>query len=60
MYDYVIKLCKTKAELILNHIIPNVHGIRQEEAMHGTYKRLKFGGGQAYDHSAYYSQFHSR
>jgi hypothetical protein len=40
-------------EVILNHVNPNVHGIGQREAMHKKYKRLKLGGGQAYDQSAY-------
>jgi hypothetical protein len=34
MYDYITKLCRTQAEVILNHINPNVHGIGQGEAMH--------------------------
>jgi hypothetical protein len=39
-------------EVILNHVNPNVGGIRQGEAMYRKYKRLKFGGGQACDCSA--------
>jgi hypothetical protein len=27
MYDYITKLCRTQAEVILNHIYSNVHGI---------------------------------
>jgi alpha-D-ribose 1-methylphosphonate 5-triphosphate synthase subunit PhnL len=27
MYEYITKLCKTQAEVILNHVNPNVHGI---------------------------------
>jgi hypothetical protein len=30
VYDYITKLCRTQAELILNH----VHGIGQGEARH--------------------------
>jgi hypothetical protein len=49
---YITKLCRTQAETILNHVNPNVRGIGQEEAMHRKYKRLKLGGGEAYDRSA--------
>jgi hypothetical protein len=51
VYDYITESCKTQAEIILNHVNPNVHGIGQGEARHRKYKRLKLGGGQAYDHS---------
>jgi hypothetical protein len=52
--DYKTKLCRTQAEVILNHVCvnPSVCGTGQREAMHRKYKRLKLGGGQAYDHSA--------
>jgi hypothetical protein len=49
MYDYITKVCRTKAEVILNHVHPNVRGIGQGEAMHMKYNRLKLGGGQAYN-----------
>jgi hypothetical protein len=52
VYDYITKLCRTQAEVILNHVNPNVRGIGQEEAMHSKYNGLKLGGGQAYDRSA--------
>jgi hypothetical protein len=52
MCDYVTKLCRTQAEVILNHVNPNVCGIRQGEARHRKCKRLKLGGSQAYDRSA--------
>jgi hypothetical protein len=52
VHDYITKLCRTRVEVILYHVNPNVRGIGQEEARHRTYKRLKFGGGQAYDRSA--------
>jgi hypothetical protein len=52
MYDYITKLCSAKAEVILNHVNPNIRGTGQGEARHGKYKRLKHGGGQAYDRSA--------
>jgi hypothetical protein len=52
VYDCMIKLCRTQGEVILNHVNPNVLGIGQGEARHRKYKRLKLGGGQAYDRSA--------
>jgi hypothetical protein len=52
VYDHITKLCRTQAEVILNHLNPNVLGIGQGEAMHRKYKRLKLGGGQACDRSA--------
>jgi hypothetical protein len=39
VYDYVTKLCTRQSEVI------------QGEARHTKYKRLKLGGGQAYDRS---------
>jgi hypothetical protein len=52
LYDCVTKLCRTQAEVILNHQNSIVHGIGQGEAMHRKYKRLKLGGSQAYNCSA--------
>jgi hypothetical protein len=49
LYDYITKLRRTQAEIILNCIKPNIRGIGQGEARHRKYKRLKLGGGQAYD-----------
>jgi hypothetical protein len=49
---YITKLCRTQVEVILKHRNTNVRGIGQGEAMHGKYKRLKLGGGQAYGRSA--------
>jgi hypothetical protein len=46
VYDYATKLCRAQAEVILNHVNPNIRGIGQGEAMHRKYKRLKLGGGQ--------------
>jgi hypothetical protein len=40
-----------------NHVNTNVRGIRQGEARHRKYKRLKLGGGQAYGRSADQLQF---
>jgi hypothetical protein len=52
MYDYITKLCRLQAEVILNHVNPNVHGTEKGEATHRKYTRLKLGSGQAYNHSA--------
>jgi hypothetical protein len=52
VYDHITKLCRTQAEVILNHGNPSVRGIGQGEAMHRKYRRLKLGGGQAYGRSA--------
>jgi hypothetical protein len=32
VYDYITKLCRTQAEVILNHVNPDVHGTGQGEA----------------------------
>jgi hypothetical protein len=48
-YDCITKLCRTQAEVIVNQVNPNVRGTGQGEARHRKYKRLKLGGGQAYD-----------
>jgi hypothetical protein len=42
----------TQAEVMLNHINPNVRGIGQGESRHRKYKRLKLGGGYTCDRSA--------
>jgi hypothetical protein len=51
IYDYITKLSRQQAEVIQNHENVNVSNIGQSEARHRKYKRLKFGGGQAYDRS---------
>jgi hypothetical protein len=43
------KVMQATAEVIQNHENEHVCSIRQGEARHGKYKRLKNGGGQAYD-----------
>jgi hypothetical protein len=50
--DYITKLCRTQAEVILNHEHPNVRRIGQGEARHRKYKRLKLGTCQAFKCSA--------
>jgi hypothetical protein len=57
VYDYVTKLCRRQAEVILNHENPNVRAIGQGEAGHRKHKRLKLGGGQAYDRSSVWLPF---
>jgi hypothetical protein len=52
VYDYITKLCRRQAEVILNHENPNVRAIGQGEARHRKRKRLKLGGGQVYDRSS--------
>jgi hypothetical protein len=49
VYDYITKLCRRQAEVILDHENPNVGAIGQVEARHRKHKRLKLGGGQVYD-----------
>jgi hypothetical protein len=39
MYDYITKLCRRQAEIILNHENPNVRAIGQGEPRHRKYKR---------------------
>jgi hypothetical protein len=41
--------------VIQNHDNQNVRNIGQSKARHRKYKRLKLGGGQAYDHSSDYT-----
>jgi hypothetical protein len=52
VYDYITKLFRQQAEVFQNHENANVRNIGQGEARHRKYKRLKLGGGQAYDCSS--------
>jgi hypothetical protein len=52
VYDYIIKLRRQQAEVILNHSNENVRSTGQGEARHRKYKILKLGGGQTYDRSS--------
>jgi hypothetical protein len=52
VYDYMAKWCKQEAEVILNHVNENVRNIGQGVARHTKYKKLKLGGGQAYNRSS--------
>jgi hypothetical protein len=47
----ITKLCRQQVKIIQNHESEYVRGIGQGEARHRKYKRLKLGGGQAYDRS---------
>jgi hypothetical protein len=51
IYDYITKLSRQQAEVIQNHENVNVRNIGRGKARHRKYKRLKLGGGQAYDRS---------
>jgi hypothetical protein len=46
LYDFVTKLCKEQATVILNHENVDMHNIGQCKTQHRKYKRLKLGGGQ--------------
>jgi hypothetical protein len=52
IYDYVTKLCEQQAEVIQKHENEHVRSIGHGEAGHRKYKRLKLGGGLAYDRSS--------
>jgi hypothetical protein len=52
VYNYITKLCRQQAEVIQNHDNENDRTTGQGEVRHRKYKRLKLGGGQAYDRSS--------
>jgi hypothetical protein len=52
VYDDMTQLSRQQAEVIQNHENANVRNTGQGEARHRKYKRLKLGGGQAYDRSS--------
>jgi predicted nucleic acid-binding Zn ribbon protein len=54
IYDYITKLCGQQADVMQNHENANVRDVGKNGARHRkyTYKRLKIGGGQAYDSSS--------
>jgi hypothetical protein len=52
IYDYMTKLCRQQAEVIQNHGNDNGRDIGHGEPQHRKFKRLKLGGGQAYDRSS--------
>jgi hypothetical protein len=49
LYDYITKLCQQQREVLQNHENDYDRSIGQGEARRRKYKRLKLGGGQAYD-----------
>jgi hypothetical protein len=49
VHNYIRKLCGKQAEVIQNHLNPNVCANRLGETMHRKHKGLKHGDGQAYD-----------
>jgi hypothetical protein len=49
--DSYILFRRNQAEVIQNHENVNFRNIGQGEGRHRKYKRLKLGGGQAYDRS---------
>jgi hypothetical protein len=49
-YDSVTELCRQQAQDIQNHENSYIRNIGQGEAQQRKYKRIKLGGGQAYDH----------
>jgi hypothetical protein len=52
VYDYITKSCRQQAEVVQKHENENVGYIRQGEARHRKYKRLKLGDGHVYDRSS--------
>jgi hypothetical protein len=48
-----LEACRRQAEVIQSFENEHVRGIGQGEARHRKYKRLKLGGGQAYNRSNY-------
>jgi hypothetical protein len=51
LYDYDTHLCREQASVIRKHYNIIIRTIGQCEARRRKYKRLKVGGGQAYDRS---------
>jgi hypothetical protein len=52
MYDYIRKLCRQQAEVIQNNENTDIRNTGHCEPRCKKYKRLKLGGGQAYDRSS--------
>jgi hypothetical protein len=50
-YDLTTKLCRQEADFIQNHENEHVRSRGQGEARRRKYKKLKLGGGKAYDRS---------
>jgi hypothetical protein len=52
VYNFITKICRRQAAAIQHHDNENICNIGQGEAQQRKYKRLKLGGGQAYDRSS--------
>jgi hypothetical protein len=52
LYAYATQLCRQQAHFNQNHENSHIRNIGPGEASHIKYKRLKLGGGQAYDGSS--------
>jgi len=52
VYGFITKLSMQQAEGMQIHENANVHNTGQGKVLHRKYKRLKLGGGQAYDRSS--------
>jgi len=55
LYDYITQLCRAQASIICNHNNVTIRTTGQGKACHRKYKRLKLGGGQAYNESNVYT-----
>jgi hypothetical protein len=53
IYNYITKLCRQQAEILQMHGKANVRSIGQGKPRHRKCKRLKAGGGQAYNRSVF-------
>jgi hypothetical protein len=52
IYDYITNVCRQQAEVTQNHENKYVRSIGQAEDRHRKCKRLKLGGGRAYNRSS--------
>jgi hypothetical protein len=52
VHNYVTKVCRQQADVVENYENEHVRRVGQGEARHRKYKKLKLGGGQAYDRSS--------
>jgi hypothetical protein len=59
VYDYITKLIREQAEIILNRVNPDIYVIGQGEIRHKKCMRLKLTICQAYNSTADYLQFQS-
>jgi hypothetical protein len=48
LYDFVTKLCREQATVILNHKNVNIRNFGHGETRHRKYEGIKLYGGQAY------------